>query len=153
MKNQLREILKGRIVIVGVGNIMRGDDALGPELIRRIDGCVDAVCIDAGTALENYSGKIIKVEPDTILIVDAVSLGKTAGAWELLSKEDIIKSGLTTHDISPKMFIEYLETRTKARIYMLGVQPKELEFSADISKEVLDALETIEKVLKEVIHA
>ena len=59
------------MVIVGIGHPLRGDDALGPSLVKRLDGHLDALCIDAGSAPENYLGKIIKASPDVILFIDA----------------------------------------------------------------------------------
>ena len=63
-----------KIVLVGIGNPLRGDDGFGPALIAALDGQVRAVCIDAGTAPESYAGKIIKENPDTVVFVDAADL-------------------------------------------------------------------------------
>lgn len=138
---------KGKVVIVGIGNLLRGDDGFGPALIKLIEGKVEAICIDAGTAPENYSGKIVKLEPDTILIVDAVQLNTQAGVYEVLRKSDILNCGFTTHDMSPKLFIEYLEKETKAGIFMLGVQPKTVRFGEEMSSEVSGALNEIAELL------
>lgn len=145
--SNLKSILKGKVVIVGIGNILRGDDGFGPALISRLQGKLKALCIDAGTAPENYTGKIVKGNPNTILLVDALHLDKNAGEFELLKKEDIVKVGFTTHDISPNMFIEYLEKNTAANIYMLGVQPKSVSFGEEMSDEVKGALEQITNLI------
>lgn len=146
----LQDILKGKIVIVGIGNTLKGDDGFGPALVAALQGKVKAALIDAGTAPENYTGTITKLEPDTILLVDAVHLDKPAGEWAILGKKDILRAGLTTHDLSPDMLIEYLENTTKARIYLLGVQPKTLEFGDQMSEEVKNTLEDIVKCMKHI---
>ncbi|MCB4756186.1 MAG: hydrogenase 3 maturation endopeptidase HyCI [Elusimicrobia bacterium] len=153
MKNHLKDILKGKVVIVGVGNPLRGDDAFGPALVERLQGKVRAACIDAGTALESYAGKISKEQPDTVLIADAVHLGRPPGRFEILGKTGIVKSGFTTHDISPRMFIEYLENQTKAEIYLLGVQPFNIDMGAEMSAPVKKTLENIEQTIMEAIGA
>ena len=147
MRPSIKDILKGKTVIVGVGNTLRGDDGFGPALIERLRGKVRAVCLDAGSAPENFTGKIVKENPDTILIVDALHLGIAPGAWEILRKEEIAKSGLSTHDISPNMFIEYLESRTSADIFILGVQPKHISFGREMSAEVKSTLEEIAELI------
>ena len=139
----LSDIIKGRTVIVGVGNVLRGDDAFGPALIEQIKDNINAVCIDAGSAPENYLGKIIKEKPDNVLIVDAAHIDLTPGEYMLLKKDEIIRSGFTTHDLSPVMFIEYLEKETGADIYMLGIQPEKIDFGEKMSKKVKDTLEEI----------
>ncbi|MFH0731597.1 MAG: hydrogenase maturation peptidase HycI [Candidatus Omnitrophota bacterium] len=148
MLTTFRDILKGKVVIVGVGNVLKGDDSFGPVFVGKIKNKTDAVCIDAGTAPENYTGKITKERPDTILIIDVVHLDKKPGEWEILKKEDIIKSGFTTHDISPNMFIEYLEKETGADIYLLGVQPKNLGFGDRMSKDVKNTLKELLECMK-----
>ncbi len=153
MSISLTNILKGRIVIVGVGNILRGDDAFGPALIERLQGQVPAVCLDSGTAPENYAGKIIKERPDTVLLVDAVHLSAEAGSWEILEKEDILKSGFSTHDLSPRMFIEYLEQQVTADIYLLAVQPKQLTMGEELSPEMSRTLTEVGDKIKEALCA
>ena len=153
MKTVLKEILKGKVVIVGIGNIIRGDDGFGPKLIEKIKNNVQGVCLDAGVAPENYLGKIIKESPDTVLIIDAVHLGKNPGEHEILKGEDIAKSGFTTHDISPVMFIEYLTKETEANIYMLGVQPQGIELGSEMSGRLKIALDELSEKILEVVNA
>ena len=153
MPINFKDILKGKVVIVGIGNIIRGDDGFGPLLIEGIKDKVNAVCLDAGVAPENYLGKIVKEKPDTILIADAVHLDKNPGEYEILKEEDIIKSGFATHDISPTMFMEYLAKGTQADIYMLGVQPKETTLGADISWRLKVTLDEISGLIREAVNA
>ena len=58
--NVLARILKGKVVIVGVGNVLRGDDGLGPLFVEGLKSKVAAPCINAGNAFENYLGVIIR---------------------------------------------------------------------------------------------
>jgi len=153
MKNVFKDILRGKVVIVGIGNPLRGDDNFGPAIIEKLKGNTKAVCIDAGTAPENYTGKIIKENPDTILIVDAVHLDLSPGEYDILKPSEIVKSGFTTHDISPRMFLEYLEKETNANIYFLGVQPENVSFGNEMSENVKKTLKEITVLIKEAEHA
>ena len=132
----MKDLFKGKIVIVGIGNLLRGDDGFGSSFIERLKEKTKNLCIDAGSAPENYIGKIIKEKPNTILIVDAVHLDLAAGEYRLLNKSDILKCGFTPHDRSPHMFIDFLERETNANIYLLGVQPKDLSFGDQMSEPV-----------------
>ncbi|MFH0877430.1 MAG: hydrogenase 3 maturation endopeptidase HyCI [Candidatus Omnitrophota bacterium] len=153
MTNRFKEILKGKVVLVGIGNILRGDDGFGPALIERLKGKVRAVCLDASVTPENYVARIADENPDTVLLVDAVSLQQQPGEYELIGSSDIVQSGMTTHDISLRMFIEYLKGQTQANIYMLGVQPKNISIGDEISPPVQETLEVVEQILKEVLGA
>ena len=154
MENIFKNIFTGKVVIVGIGNIMKGDDAFGPALIERLKKKkTNTVLIDAGNSLEKYTGKIAKENPDTILFVDATHLDEEAGKYQVLMPEDIIKSALTTHDISPAMIIDYLKNQTKAKIYMLGVQPKNISLGEGMSESVKKTLEEICELVTEVTNA
>jgi len=147
LKKHLSEILKGNIVLVGLGNILRSDDGVGVYLIQRLTGKVNAVCLDAGIALETYLGKIVKANPDTVLLVDAVHLGFAPGQSQVLTEDEILQNGLTTHDLSPKFFIQYLKEQTPADIYLLGIQPQRVDMGEEMSPEVTRALEELEGFL------
>lgn len=153
MYNTFKDILKGKVVIVGIGNAMKSDDGLGPSLIERLKGRTQARCIDTGTAPENYTGKIAKENPDTILLVDAVDLGLQPGKFRILKAGDILKTGFTTHDISPRMFIDYMGSRTNAEIYLLGVQPENISFGSDLSENVKNALDKLAQLIQEIKNA
>ncbi len=64
-------------------------DGIGPELIERIGSKIRAVCISGENAPEMYLGKIAKESPDTILVVDAVHLGRKAGAIAIMDPEEL----------------------------------------------------------------
>jgi hydrogenase 3 maturation protease len=149
MENIFLPILSGKTVIVGIGNPLRGDDGFGPALIERLKGKVDLVCIDAGTAPENYLGRIVKEEPDTILLADVAHLDLNPGQYRILQPADILKCGLTTHDMSPRMLIEFLQDQTQANIAMLGVQPQDVALGGPLSDCVTRTLEEVETLIQE----
>lgn len=140
-------------MIVGVGNILRGDDAFGPALIEKLKDKTHAFCIDAGSTPENYVGRVIKERPGTILIVDAAHLGREPGSWEILEKSEITRVGFTTHDLSPSLLIQYLERETEADIFLLGVQPVSVSMGEEMSEPITKALEQLEREILEALHA
>ncbi len=149
MENIFLPILKGKTVIVGIGNTLRGDDGFGPALIERIQDKTGFVCIDAGSAPENYVGRIVKEEPDTILLVDVADLNVKPGQYWILQSADIVQCGFTTHDMSSRMVMEFLQNQTQASIYMLGVQPQQVSLGEAMSECVSEALHEIARLLQE----
>ena len=141
--------MRGKCVIVGIGNPLRGDDGFGPALIGRLQGKVNATCIDAGRAPENYAGRIVKEDPDTILLVDAVHMGLVPGRHRILGTDEIAESGLTTHDVSCRLLIEFLENETNANIVMLGVQPLSLALGEGMSLRLIAALDEVENLIRQ----
>lgn len=63
-------------VVIGVGNASRGDDAVGPLLVRRLAGEVDAVeCAGEPVALLEALGRA-----PAAIIVDAADFGAAPGS-------------------------------------------------------------------------
>ena len=149
MKNLFKNIFRGKTVIVGIGNILKGDDGAGPLLVESIRKKINALCIDAGTAPENYLGKITKEKPDTVLFVDAADIGGEPGEYCILKKEEILKTGFTTHDLSPRMLIEYLGAETSAEVYLLGIQPSRIGLGDEVSDEVKNTILELTELIKE----
>jgi hydrogenase 3 maturation protease len=146
-----RKILKGKVVIVGIGNILRGDDGLGPTLVDRLKGRVEVTCINAGNALENHLGLISRAHPDTVLLVDAVHLGLDPGEARIVDPSRIEHAGLSTHDVSPGLFLDFLVEESKCSVFLLGVQPESIEMGSGISETVEKTLEILESELLEVL--
>ncbi|HEA46839.1 MAG TPA: hydrogenase 3 maturation endopeptidase HyCI [bacterium] len=149
IKKRLKERLKGKIVIVGVGNILKRDDGLGPYLIKRLRGKVRTHLIDGGSAPENYVGKIASLKPDTILVIDACNLGWAPGGIGLLEIEKMKHTGYSTHNTSPGVFMTYLKEETGADVFMLAIQPREVRLGEGLSSPVKRAIEKVEEWLRE----
>lgn len=149
--NPFLNILKGKVVLFGIGNNMRGDDGLGPALIARLTGRVYAVCIDAGSTPENYLGRIIKENPDTVLIIDAVQLHSEPGSFEILEAGELARIGLSTHDIPVPLIVDFILSQTTSKIYILAIQPVATGFGDELSEPVRETLRQIENLLIEAI--
>ena len=76
---QLSKFRKSKVLILGIGNPLKADDAAGPLVCEKISGRVKADVIDAGTVPENYIGSIIKKAPENILIIDAIDFDAKPG--------------------------------------------------------------------------
>jgi hydrogenase 3 maturation protease len=153
MGNVFHTIIRGKVVIVGIGNPLRGDDGFGPALIERLQGKVSWVCITAGCAPENYIGRIVREKPDTILLVDIVHLDLEPGEYRILGPEEILQCGLTTHDMSSRMLMEFLENQTEADIFMLGIQPQTVRLGHEVSERLNKTLDEIELLIQEAVCA
>lgn len=132
---------------MGIGNIMRGDDGIGPELVAILSE--KGFCtVDAGTVPENHIRSVARLDPDTIVIVDAVHLDREPGTVELLDRNDIKGGmGFTTHTLSPTLVMERLEEETGARVVMLAIQPATVEFGAPLSPAVANLLAVLPDLL------
>ncbi len=138
--------LKGKVLILGIGNTLRSDDGVGSILATRIQGKLPYIVYDGGSSPENYLGKIIKDKPDTILLIDAVDFGGEAGEFRMLEGEDVqTVNFFSTHDASISLAISYLKNSLKETgIIILAIQPKVLAFGDQLSPQITKTLERLE---------
>ncbi|MCM8796738.1 MAG: hydrogenase 3 maturation endopeptidase HyCI [Candidatus Omnitrophica bacterium] len=146
MLEHLKLHLKRKTVILGIGNVMRGDDGVGSLLCSRIKTKVSHIVYDAGANPENYLGKIIKDKPETVVIVDAVDFGADAGQIREIEADEIETTNFFyTHNSSIALVINYLQKNLHTDIILLAIQPKNISFTDKLSPQVSRALETLEK--------
>ena len=134
--HDLKQNLQGKVCVIGIGNRLKGDDAAGPELIDRIAGRSRFHCLDTGVAPENYLEKIVRIKPATILLVDAMDFGGEAGSCRLFSADQVTGGGLSSHALSLRMTCDYLQQRISVHIFILGIQPAQVNMNRPLSEAV-----------------
>jgi len=138
------ECLGGKVIILGVGNTLRGDDGIGPALIRDLRGKIGCGLLDCGETPENYLQKIIDFGPSTIIVVDAADWGGPPGEIRQIRLEEISNPSLSSHTASLGLSLDYLRAHLKARIVIVGIQSRTRAFLDPISPEAKQALEILE---------
>lgn len=144
---QLRTLFGSKkLLVAGVGNRLRGDDGAGPRVIDAIKE-KGVQCLDCGVAPENYLEKIVSANPEIVLIVDAVSFEGRAGEMRLFESDQIQAAGLSTHALSLQMVCEYLNARLPVRIFLLAIQPEQIQLGATPSVAVGDAITSLAEIV------
>jgi len=144
----MRTLRAQRIVIVGVGNILCGDEGVGVHVIEelkkhRLPDHVEVY--DCGTGgldvLEFLEGC------DKAIIVDAVKAGMEPGKiyhfrlGEIGAKERRIKMmSLHELDLISAMKIGEKAYNIPRNIIVVGVEPKSVEMGVDLTAEVEEAV-------------
>jgi len=151
--SNIKNRVRGKVAVVGIGNILRGDDGLGPRLIEMAkSGCINASLFDCGTAPENYALPILATSCETIIFVDAADLGRPAGDIRVLDLNEISSVCFSTHSPSPRLFIDLLKTgKDDLNIFFLSVQPKTTAMGENLSEEVRSSLDVIKTALAEAL--
>jgi len=150
--HKLQENIKGKTIILTVGNSLKGDDGFGPVLAGHLKDKIPSV-IDGGIAPENYISSIIKESPDTILVIDAADFKGQCGEMRLFAREDMQGLGyFTTHNLPLDFMLKFLEENCKeAKIMFLGIQPKSVSFGQGLSPELEEAENCLCNFLTEVL--
>jgi hydrogenase 3 maturation protease len=144
-----------RLAIVGIGNVLRCDDAAGMLVARALSGrgyAADRVLIvEAGHAPENRTGDLRLFAPDLVLLVDAADMGKAPGIVEWIAEDEIDGMSASTHSLPLSMLAKYLTLELGCQVRLLGIQLASNEVGETVSLEVLQAVEEVVEGLDESI--
>lgn len=143
-----------RLALMGVGQELRGDDAAGIATARSLQSLSGKhwLILDAGSAPENFTGRLRAFAPDLLVIIDAAQMGESTGTTRLFNMSDIENISLTTHALSCHLFARFVERELKCDIRLLGIQPGHDGLGAALSPSVRHGVVTIVAGIRQ-IHA
>jgi len=152
---RLRIGIARRVVVLGVGNTMKGDDAAGliaAELLEEglARGKADPSrlrIIRAYDVPENFTGQIRAFGPDLVVLVDAALGKRRAGSVFPVDVSTIAFEDLSTHKVPLSAFVRYLDEDIGAKTLILGIQPAAVAFGGPVSPAVRKAAERIAAAL------
>ncbi len=136
-------------LIIGVGNVLRGDDGFGPELVKSLSGRTKVNLLDGGETPEDLLGQIVRMAPARLVIADAVALGGMPGDAALLESDQLGKRiAVSTHNLSLLMFIKYLKEKLpELDVKILGAQPRSIDFGKGLSPEVRKTIDNLAGII------
>ncbi|AMQ19380.1 hydrogenase 3 maturation endopeptidase HyCI [Thermococcus peptonophilus] len=155
--NALEEIFSGkkRIVICGIGNDIRGDDAFGVLVAERLKGLVknqDVLIINCGEVPENYTSKIAGFEPDLVVFVDAVDFKGEVGEFIIADPEGTLGEAVSTHGLPLKFVTQYMKNFIKADFALIGCQPGSTGLFEEPSELIRERAERLAQLLAKILE-
>ncbi len=138
--------VRGSRVVVGVGNPLRRDDGAGVWVARQLAGAPGWVTIPAGLALENVIGKIEKLPPKLVVVVDAAELGLPPGEFRRLPWEWRGRMLASTHGLPLELVLGRLSQEVE-NLELVGIQPGELGWGEGLSPQVAAGAQRLVELL------
>jgi len=145
-----------RVVIAGIGNPIRSDDFVGTKIVQELTGKVSANVrlIECETVPESYILDIEQFKPSHVLLIDAALLDLKPGEAKLLAPEQVAGySAVSSHVLPLRVFSDYLRESTGAKVALLLIQPKNLEFGEELSSELQVASKEIAGLLLDLLSS
>ncbi len=139
-----------RAVILGVGNPLKGDDAIGPNLVDILHGRVEATLIYGGDVPENYLSSIHAAQPEVVLIVVALELGGEPGSITILDADRLRAIENFTRNPGLAFLAVMIQDGTGAEVILVGIQPGTTTFAAEMSSPVHQTMHDLEEMLVDV---
>ena len=114
-----------RVLIAGIGNVLLGDDGVGPYIVRTLESCYsfapEVAAEDLGTPSLDFIDQLAGL--DALIVIDSVQNGQAPGTITLYRKEDLAKlrPSLRMDSHSPAI----TESLLAAEVFF-GISPKEI---------------------------
>jgi hydrogenase 3 maturation protease len=129
-------------IILGIGNPLGSDDAVGPfvariinEKLREKAASRQIMAIDADQSPESYTSVIRKNRPEQLILVDAADMALSPGSIRLLSPHKIKTVAFSTHQMPLSALVSYVQEFC-GKIYVIGIQPERTEAGGRLSASV-----------------
>jgi hydrogenase 3 maturation protease len=139
----------GKVVVVGIGNELNGDDGFGVRAAEELEGFHSVVSIQAHTVPENFVSKIAALKPSHVIFVDAAALDSEPGTLQLLSPGDLARVKTVTHRMPLSKLIERLMGLHDCRVLIVGFQPQDMGVGKGLSDRAGKALRELVGLLRQ----
>jgi hydrogenase 3 maturation protease len=138
------------IVVAGIGNAIRCDDYVGVRVVEDLRGRTSQAVhlIECETVPESFVDEIVSIQPSHVLLIDAAVLGLNPGTAHLYDVEEVADvPSISTHTLPLRVFSDYVGMLTGARIALLLIEPKCMDFGDVMSEVVEEAAARVENAL------
>jgi hydrogenase 3 maturation protease len=152
MLSDLKKLLSKdnkRILFVGIGNLLKSDDGAGVYISRKIKNSDYITSLTVEVSIENYIGKINLINPDILVLIDCVDMKSPPGYCKLFPVSIVRDLTFNTHNISLSRLSEFF----RMPVYILGIQPENVDFGEKISYIVMNVADKIVQLInKQEVH-
>jgi len=148
-----------RIVVIGVGNELRGDDAAGVIVARRL---ATMSLPDNVEVIEGHTGGLnllFDMEgAEWAIVVDAVDMGAEPGHVEVMEADEVdVKVAqriASLHHVSLADVLELAKlTGCSARITLVGIQPQTVLPGRELSEAVLGCVDRVVELVASLVQS
>ena len=157
---ELPDHVKKRVVVLGVGNSLFGDDGFGPATVQLILTSAELpsdICVlDVGTAVMPVLFDIMlsDVRPKRLIILDTIDLGIRPGKLVRLAVEQLpqTRGGVFSfHTFSARSVLQELKDRKSVEVIILACQAEKIprEIEEGLSKPVEEAVRRAARMVLE----
>lgn len=150
-----------KILIAGIGDILRKDDGFGPEVVKRLE---KSERLPKNVDIKDYGTSCFDLlfdlkDFDKVVFIDAVEFeGKAGEIKEIvpgikkMNEKEVIKLiNLSLHEIELQKIIDLMSSLDilPEKVLIIGCKPKDLGSGIGLSKEVEKAVKKAVEIILE----
>jgi coenzyme F420 hydrogenase subunit delta len=156
--DRLPAVCQARVLVLGVGNVLFGDDGFGPAVSDSLldDYAIpdDIYVMDVGTGVRKLLFTLVlgDTHPNEILIVDAVDWGQRIGEVKVISANELPVTKIddfSLHQVPTSNMLRELQDQCQVKVSVVvcdvGVLPQRIE--PGLSPETAQAVRTASRII------
>jgi len=148
IKKKLANSVKQHCLLLGVGNVLRADDAFGPMVIKQLEGRTSLPLLDGGSAPENSLGAVCRLNASEIIIIDALCLKAPVGSLHWIEPDELENFSISTHAPSLDLLVSFIhQHNAETQVHIIGVVPEKLDFGMGPSEKIRQAAEELAAII------
>jgi len=144
---------KTKIAVVGLGNVLMGDDGAGVAALDSLQGKVDedVVLAEVGTAA--LKAQALLEEVDHVVAIDAVQAGGPPGSVYCFSLDDAEMNAChSLHEMGIAGVLKLMPEESRPQVRVVGVEPESIEMRMELSPTVQAALPMVAETVLATIN-
>jgi hydrogenase 3 maturation protease len=150
IRARVRDLIRSeKTLVIGIGNTDRADDGAGIKIVDSWKARLKKrAFLEPETPAEIVvSDHLADPLVDALVFVDAADFGGKPGEVRLFGSEDAdgMPIPASTHKIPLGLLFGLIRQKGKAA-YLLGIQPKSLEWIGEMSEEVRETVKRFETI-------
>ncbi|MDP3635850.1 MAG: HyaD/HybD family hydrogenase maturation endopeptidase [Azonexus sp.] len=160
-----RDLPALRLVVLGIGNTLLGDDAVGIHVIRHLESRKCA-SLFSGAQIELVDGGTLGYllidrisEADGLIIIDSANINQAPGSVAVFTDQQVddfleLNTSSSVHEVGLIDLLQMLRLNKEApkRCALIGIQPELIDWAIELSPVVTAALpeacNAVEKILQ-----
>lgn len=138
--------------IIGIGNVLRGDDGIGAAVIEALAAHnlpPDVELLDAGTP--GFEMVLLMQDYDRIIVIDAADMDEPPGTWRIFTPDEVrlqagdmyLRGTLHYAGLAEALNLGAALNLLPAAITIIGIQPVNIDWIAGLSAPVAEAIPAV----------
>jgi len=142
-----------RVLIVGLGNELLGDDGVGVHAVRALLKNPPAGVRAAEVGTRVLRAQQLLEDADVVIAIDAVRAGGRPGTVYRLHAEDVdMQQSYSLHDMGIAGLLRIMPEDSRPCVIILGVEPETIDYGTDLSPTVRSALGRVVNAAHQIIE-
>jgi hydrogenase maturation protease len=144
--------MRGGALVIGYGNPIRGDDALGPEIANGLAASIGDESFEV-VALHQLAPELSELisEFGLVVFIDSSHLGRP-GSWTCeVVEPDATSLPALGHHLTPMGLLAYTQAlfNTSPRALLVSVAGESFDFRRELTPTVANVLPVVEQFVRE----